>query len=220
MAGCVIMAAMIPSIGRGSRGRGTLLLGDISGYTGFLNGVAEAHRVLILDAEEPPAAYAVLSGLLDGMLAAIEPTFRLAKFEGDAIFAVEDGPLPHGSAVLDCIHACYDAFREQLGLAGSQWTCTCVACARIHDLDLKFVLHHGDYVVHRIASQEELAGPDVIVAHRLLKNHARDLVGDRPYVLLTDATLEALEVPAEGMLAGLETYDGLPSLKVHVLALT
>jgi hypothetical protein len=206
-------------IGRGSQGRGTLLLADISGYTGFLNGVAQAHRALILDADEPPAAYAVLSRLLDAMLAALEPTFRLAKFEGDALFAVEEGPLPRGQAVLDCIRACYGAFREQLGLAGSEWTCTCTACARVHDLDLKFVLHHGDYVVHRIANQEELAGPDVIVAHRLLKNHARDLVGDRPYALLSDAALEALAVPTEGMLAGVETYDDLPSLKVHVLAL-
>lgn len=214
------MTAMIGSNGRGSRSRGTLLLADISGYTGFLNGVAQAHRALILDAAEPPAAYAVLSRLLDAMLAAIEPTFRLAKFEGDAIFAVEDEPVAHGSAILDCIRACYAAFREQLGLAGSQWTCTCAACARVHDLDLKFVLHHGDYVVHRVATQEELAGPDVIVAHRLLKNHARDLVGDRPYALLSDATLDALDVPTEGMLAGVETLDDLPPVSVHVLALS
>jgi Protein of unknown function (DUF2652) len=214
-----IMAAMIPSSGRGSLSRGTLLLADISGYTGFLNGVATAHRALIIDAEEPPAAYAVLSRILDAMLAAIEPTFRLAKLEGDAIFAVADGPPPQGSTVLDRIHGCYDAFREQLGLAGSQWTCRCDSCVRIHDLDLKFVLHHGDYVVHRIANQEELAGPDVIVAHRLLKNHARDLVGNRPYALLSDATLEALGIPAEGMVAGEESYDDLPPLKVHVLAL-
>ena len=214
------MAAMIPPNDRGSRNRGTLLLADISGYTAFLNGVAQAHRALILDADEPPPAYAVLSRLLDAMLAAIEPAFRLAKFEGDALFAVEDETLPHGPAVIDCVRACYDAFREQLGLAGSQWTCTCTACARIHDLDLKFVVHHGDYVVHRIAGQEELAGPDVIVAHRLLKNHARDLVGDRSYVLLSDSVLDALDVPAAGMLAGVETYDDLPSLGVNVLALT
>ena len=91
---------MISPIGRGSRSRGVLLLADISGYTGFLNGVATAHRALILDAEEPPAAYELLSRLMDAMLAALEPTFRLAKFEGDAIFAVSDGTLPHGSAVL------------------------------------------------------------------------------------------------------------------------
>jgi hypothetical protein len=117
------------------------------------------------------------------------------------------------------VRACYDAFREQLGLAESQWTCTCDGCIRIRGLDLKFVLHHGEYVAHRIAGREELAGPDVIVAHRLLKNHARDLVGDRPYALLSDATVEALDVPLEGMLAGVETYDDLPPLRVHVLAL-
>jgi hypothetical protein len=211
---------MIQPIGRGSQNRGTLLLADISGYTGFLTGVGEAHRALIIEAEEPPPAYAALSGLLDAILAAIKPTFRLAKFEGDAIFAVEDGPLPHGPAILDRVKACYEAFREQLGIARAQWTCTCSGCIRIGDLDLKFVLHHGDYVVHRIANQEELAGLDVIVAHRLLKNHARDLVGNRPYALFTDATIEALEVPAEGMLAGVETYDDLPPLRVHVLALT
>ena len=108
------MAAMITPNDRGARNRGTLLLADISGYTAFLNGVAQAHRALILDADEPPPAYAVLSRLLDAMLAAIEPAFRLAKFEGDALFAVEDETLPHGPAVIDCVRACYDAFREQL----------------------------------------------------------------------------------------------------------
>jgi hypothetical protein len=213
------MAAMIPSTGRGSRSRGTLLLADISGYTAFLTGVAQAHRALILDADEPPEAYAVLSRLLDAMLAAIEPTFRLAKLEGDALFAVADGSVSGGPAVLDCVRACYAAFRGQLGRAESQWTCSCNACARLDRLDLKFVLHHGEYVVHRIANQEELAGPDVIVAHRLLKNHARDLVGDRPYALFSDAALVALDVPAEEMLAGSETYDDLPPIGVHVLAL-
>lgn len=209
----------LPS-GRGSWSRGTFLLADISGYTAFLNGVADAHRAIILEADEPPAAYAVLSNLLDAMLAAMSPAFRLAKLEGDAIFAVENGALDRGPAVLDCVRACHAAFGEQLGLAGSQWTCTCVACARIHDLDVKFVVHHGEYVVHRIANQEELAGPDVIVAHRLLKNHARDLVGERPYALLSDATIEALDVPVDGMVAGTEAYDDLPAVGVHVLALS
>jgi hypothetical protein len=213
------MTPMSAPIARGSRSRGTFLLADISGYTSFLNGVAQAHQALIVEADEPPPAYAAISGLLDATLAAVQPSFRLAKFEGDAIFAVEAGSLPHGSAVLDCIHECYDAFREQLREAGSQWTCTCSGCILIRDLDLKFVLHHGDYVVNRIAGQEELAGRDVIIAHRLLKNHARDLVGSRPYALLSDATVEALDVPVEGMLAGTETYDDLPPVGVHVLVL-
>lgn len=206
---------------RGARRRGALLLADISGYTGFLHGVADAHRELIVEADEPPPAYALLSSLLDAMVERVAPQFRLVKFEGDALFAVADDPAleMRGPAVLACLRGCHAAFQALLAEAGAQWTCTCGSCARIHDLGLKLILHHGDYVAHPIAGREELAGPDVIVAHRLLKNRVRDLVGQRPYALLTDAALEALEVPPDGMVAGSETYDGLPPIAFRVLPL-
>ena len=203
-----------------NRGVATFLLADISGYTGFLNGVAAAHRAIIVEADEPPVAYALLSSLIDTMVDALAPSFRLAKLEGDALFALADDPAPiQGHALLHQIRACYAAFSRVLANANEQWICNCDACSRIHDLGLKFVVHHGGYVVQRIVGNEELAGPDVIVAHRLLKNHARDLVGDAPYALLSDATLEALDVPSDGMLAATETYDDLPPVPVHVLPL-
>jgi hypothetical protein len=202
-----------------SRRRGALLIADISGYTGFLQGVADAHQDLIIEADEPPPAYAILSQLLDTMHGSIIPQFRLAKFEGDAIFAVEDEPIAHGAAVIDNLRGCYAAFRTSLADAGSQWTCTCTACARISDLDLKFVLHHGGYVAQSIAGHEELLGPAVNVAHRLLKNHAHELVGRVPYALVTDAASEALEIPTGGMVAGEEAYADTPPIAVHVLSL-
>ncbi len=212
-------ARVTASMPQPSRRRGALLLADISGYTGFLQGVADAHRALIVEADEPPPAYAVLSNLLDAMVAAVEPAFRLAKFEGDAIFAVADGELPHGIAVIDCLRACYASFRERLATAGSQWTCTCDACARIGSLDLKFVLHHGTYVAQVITGREEFLGPDVNVVHRLLKNHARDLVGSVPYALVTDDAIDALAIPTEGMVPAEETYGDTPPVPVHVLVL-
>ncbi len=210
---------MINATARSTRRTGALLLADISGYTAFLQGVADAHRALIVDADEPPPAYAVLSHLLDTMLGAIAPTFRLAKFEGDAIFAVTDGDRPHGAAALDCLRACYASFRERLATAGSQWTCSCTACARIGDLDLKFVLHHGPYVAQPIAGQEELLGAEVNLVHRLLKNHVRELLGAVPYALVTDRAIETLAIPTEGMVATDETYDDVPRIPVHVLPL-
>jgi hypothetical protein len=215
------MRAMVVPVSPGTRERGTLLLADISGYTGFLHGVADAHHALIIEAQEPPPAYALLSHLLDTMVAEITPPFRLVKFEGDAVFAVAgaDENAIRGADVLDCLRSCHAAFEARLAEAGAQWTCTCDACARIGNLGLKFVLHHGSYVVQRIAGREELAGPDVIAAHRLLKNHARDLVGPRPYALLTDAVVDALEVPAGGMLPLSESYDDMPPIAAHVLAL-
>ena len=202
-----------------TRRRGSLLLADISGYTGFLGGVAEAHTDLIIEADQPPPAYAVLSHLLDTMVAAIDPPFRLVKFEGDAVFALaEDGSLD-GADVLETLRRCYARFREELALAGSQWTCSCNACARIGDLDLKFILHTGEFVAQSIAGREELLGHDVNLAHRLLKNHARELVGPVAYALITDAAAQRLGVPTEGMTATVEEYADTTAVPVHLLVL-
>jgi hypothetical protein len=196
-----------------------MLLADISGYTAFLQGVADAHRDLIVEADEPPPAYSVLSQLLDTMVGAVAPTFRLAKFEGDAIFAVSADALPEGPVVVGCLRHCYAAFRDRLAAAGSEWTCSCTACARIGELDLKFVLHHGSYVAQVIGGQEELLGPEVNVAHRLLKNRARDLVGGRPYALMTRAAVEALAIPTDGTVPAEEAHEGGPPIAAHVLPL-
>ena len=207
------------TISHASHGRGALLLADISGYTGFLQGVADAHVALIVEAPEPPPAYSLLSALLDTILESLQPMFRLAKLEGDAIFAIEGGPIEAGDVVVERVRACYAAFSAQLASAGSMWTCTCAACARIDALDLKFVLHHGAYVVQPVAGQSELLGPEVNIAHRLLKNHARELVGEAPYLLVTDAAATALGISTSEMAAGEETYEGMPPIPVHVLSL-
>ena len=81
------------------------------------------------------------------------------------------------------------------------------------------MLHSGTYFLQRIVGQEELAGPDVIVVHRLLKNHARDHVGKRPYALFSDVAVAVLDVPTDGMSAFIETYEGMPEVPVHVLPL-
>jgi class 3 adenylate cyclase len=210
---------MTSSFAPGTHARGTLLLADISGYTAFLQGVADAHRALIVDADEPPPAYAVLSKLLDTIVATLSPAYRLVKFEGDAVFAVAQDAVPRGDDVLAGLRACYGAFRDDLGAAGAQWICSCDACARIGALDLKFIVHHGGFVVQPIAGHQELLGPDVNVVHRLLKNHARDALGPGPYALLTDAAIEAMDVPTDGMLPLEEAYDDTPPVAVHVVAL-
>lgn len=210
---------MSVNIASASRGRGALLLADISGYTGFLQGVADAHVALIVEAPEPPPAYSLLSHLLDTILESLQPMFRLAKLEGDAVFAVEAAEIEAGDAVVERVRACYAAFSEQLASAGSMWTCTCDACARIGVLDLKFVLHHGTYVIQPVAGQAEVLGADVNVAHRLLKNHARELVGNTAYVLVTDAAVGALGISTSEMAVGEETYEGIPPIPVHVLVL-
>ncbi len=201
---------------------GALLLADISGYTGFLQGVGEAHQALVLESPEPPPAYSLMSSLIETIMTSVIPPFRLAKLEGDAVFAVAaDGQSAlRGAALVACLRGCYAAFGAQLATANSMWTCSCDACARIHTLDLKFVLHHGEFITQQIGGQEELLGPAVNVAHRLLKNHALELSAGRPYALITDGALASLDVPTAGMIAATETYDNLPPIAVHVLPLS
>jgi hypothetical protein len=94
-----------------------------------------------------------------------------------------------------------------------------VACARVGELDLKFVLHHGSYVAQPIAGREEFLGSDVNIAHRLLKNRVRELVGTVPYALVTDAAVRALGISTDGMLQAEEQYDHAPPVAIHVRVL-
>jgi Protein of unknown function (DUF2652) len=198
-----------------SRQQGTLLLADISGYTGFLQGVDDAHQEL-LDLAEPPIAYVVMSTLLDSIVGALAPRFRLAKLEGDAVFASAPDGTVDAVGLLQAIDDCYAAFRGRLETAGETWSCTCASCSRIGELDLKFIVHHGRWVAQSIGGGEELLGPDVNLVHRLLKNHAQAIVGPRPYALLTEATVTALAIPTAGMVEGDEAYDGMPPVRAYV----
>jgi uncharacterized protein DUF2652 len=203
-----------------SRRSGTLLLADISGYTGFLQGVADAHQALILDTDDPPYAYALMSSTLGGIVEALAPTFVLSKLEGDAVFAVANDDALDADGMLRLLRDCYAAFRGRLAEAGETWTCTCNACTTIDSLDLKFVIHHGGFVEQSIAGHTELLGPNVNLVHRLLKNHAVQLVGRVPYALFTDDATRALSLATDAMTDGEEAYDGIAPFPVHIMVLS
>jgi len=199
---------MIENLKPGSY-RGTILLADISGYTGFLEGVKEAHANDEFADGQIPYAYGLMSNLLGGIAERVDPPFTLVKFEGDAVFAVgEDGVAPKGTDLIDCITRCYDEFAARLEEAGLTWTCTCNACRVKDTLDLKFVLHHGNYIVQSIGPYVEVLGPDITIAHRLLKNNAVRQVGAPAYVLFTEATEAALDLDLDGGVRFTEPAEG------------
>lgn len=179
---------------------GPLILADIGGYTSFLRIVQDAHADDAFADGNVPDAYGFVSSLLDGIVGRLVPPFTLAKLEGDAVFAYSESldAMPRGEALLACVRACYAEFRRRLDEAHGVWTCRCDACMRIDTLDLKFILHAGPYVISSIAGAPELAGPEVVMAHRLLKNDAVDVLGTGAYLLLTDAAATRLAVPTAG----------------------
>lgn len=201
---------------------GALLLADISGYTGFLDAVTTAHHDDLFGGGAVPAAYPLISTLLDGIIEGIRPAFTLAKLEGDAVFAYSAGEdaLPHGAAVLDCMSRCHAGFRGQLASAQELWSCRCDACIRVADLDLKFVLHAGSFVIQAVGGGHELAGPEVVVVHRLLKNGAAEVLGTRAYALVTAEAMERLGLPAEGSVPLTEPLGGDRSIEARAFPLS
>ena len=198
--------------------RGTLLLADISGYTAFLQGVGAEHGAEMAETGEVPEAYPIMMRLLDGIVERLVPPFTLSKTEGDAVFAfAPDGDLPlRGQSLLACMDACYAAFQENVVAMERALTCGCSACSFGITLDLKFVMHHGGYVLQPIAGRQELLGPDVNAVHRLLKNHASDVVGDRAYALFSRAAADHLEIPVATATPITETYDHLAPIETFV----
>jgi hypothetical protein len=203
-------------------GRGTLLLADISGYTAFLQAVAEAHAADMAAGTFVPKAYPLLTSLIDGIVERIAPPFILSKLEGDAVFAfAAEGELGiRGQSVVDCLTACYEGYRASLDEASELMTCACDACLSIGGLELKFVLHHGRYIVQSVAGHQELLGPDVTISHLLLKNHVADLIGRSAYALVTESAAAHLNLPLERALPITEEYDHYAPVRASVLTLS
>ena len=184
-----------------------LLLADISGYTGFMTGVEEAHGVDF--SAGIPVAYSVLGALLDAVIEGLDPDFAVVKLEGDAVFAAAaaaglDG---QGDRVLAKLGAMYRAFTDGRTRALPASDHLCTACPAVANLDLKVVLHRGHAVRQTVGSGSDLLGPAVTVAHRLLKNTVRERIGFRPYLFLTDPAATALGLSRVG-LAHREEYPG------------
>jgi class 3 adenylate cyclase len=176
-----------------------LLLADISGYTGFMAGVEQEHGVDF--SRGIPAAYSILGALLDSIIAGVEPEFAVVKLEGDAVFAAAsaaslDG---QGDRVLEKLGTMYRAFVDSRTRAIPSSDHICTACPAVANLDLKAVLHRGPSVRQTVGSGSDLLGPAVTVAHRLLKNTVRELIGFRPYLFLTDTAATALGLSQVGL---------------------
>ncbi|MGQ0600871.1 MAG: DUF2652 domain-containing protein, partial [Anaerolineales bacterium] len=162
---------------------GYLVLADISGYTSYLAGVELDH------------AHEILTDLLTTIVTRFKTTLRIVKLEGDAVFGyVPEALMQRGETLLELLEATYTAFRDRRESAHRRTTCECNACRNIATLDLKFFVHHGDYVVQDVTGIKELVGSDVNLVHRLMKNGISQTTGWKAYALFTEEGLEHMGV--------------------------
>ncbi|HZI14749.1 MAG TPA: DUF2652 domain-containing protein, partial [Myxococcus sp.] len=150
-----------------------LLIADIGGYTRFM----KQHRFSLAHAQDTVAQ--LLEAVIDA-----SGRFKLAKLEGDAAFfyAVGDDVTAFTQQVAD-IRRAFLTRKEQLIL---DRLCNCDGCTQVNALTLKFVVHSGEVAFQKVKHLTELAGVDVILVHRMLKNE----VPVSEYVLMTDTVLQ------------------------------
>jgi hypothetical protein len=86
-------------------------------------------------------------------------------------------------------------------------------------LDLKFIVHHGDFAIQSIYGRPELAGSDVNLAHRLLKNHVSERTGWSAYMLFSKPSLERTGLTLAGTVDGTEEYEHLGVVETCVVDL-
>ena len=187
---------------------GYLVLADISGFTSYLAATELEH------------AHEILSELIELIVHQFKPLLTLSKLEGDAVFAyAPEATVTRGETLLELIEATYVAFRDRQQAMHRRTTCTCNACRNIPTLDLKFMAHHGDFILQSVAGQTEVIGSDVNLAHRLMKNHVVEATGWRAYALFTQKCLEHMNVQPVDAHALTENYEHLGDVPTHSLNL-
>ena len=186
----------------------SLVLADISGYTHFIR----EHRGSLLHAEQ------IITDLLESVIDCAAYPLTLNKLEGDAVLLytqVKGDDVEVARDVAAQVTRFFGAFRDKQHalLKAGDGGCDCAACVNIHNLRLKAVLHQGEAVIKRIRQFEELAGENVILIHRLLKNN---LESDE-YILMTEH-FHTLSGDIEGLApeAHVESYDDMGEIKTFV----
>ncbi len=178
--------------------QGYLFLADISGYTSFLAKTELDH------------AHEILTELLEVIVKSCNSILTLSKLEGDAVFSyVFSDKVERGETLLELVEATYAAFRDRATSMHRTTTCTCAACQGISNLDLKFIVHYGDFIIQNIASIKELVGSDVNLAHRLMKNHVAEGKGWHAYALFTARALQSMAMQLEDAYPQVENYEHL-----------
>ena len=187
--------------------KGYMIVADITGYTQYLSESELDH------------AQDILESLINSMLKNIHAPVIVARVEGDAIFAytLTDCVL-QGQTLLESLERVYFNFSHTLENNDRNTICSCKACANMNALDLKMVVHYGEFGLQKLGAQTELVGSDVNLTHRLLKNKVIEKTGVEAYVFFSQAAIKAMKL---GDLTNLmtphhETYEHLGEVQGHV----
>jgi hypothetical protein len=184
--------------------RAVLLIADIGGYTRYMSW----NRLHLTHAQQAVAL------LLEAVIDAAKG-LKLAKLEGDAAFFWA----PEGNAnvlVSDRLSRMRQSFVAQKERIKKDYACSCASCEQLDSLSLKFVAHEGEVAEQKVKRHVELAGVDVILVHRMLKN----TVPVPEYVLMTDPVAQCLDDAMRQLSKPLmHDFEGIGETSTHYIDL-
>jgi hypothetical protein len=125
--------------------KGYFIITDISGYTEYLTKSELEH------------AHAIMHSLFDAQLAHIKFPLHISGYAGDAILMyVPEAEFMNPQSLVEVLENVYISFSETLQQMILNTTCTCNACKNIKLLDLKAVVHYGEYMIQQLGNKDEL----------------------------------------------------------------
>lgn len=131
--------------------------------------------------------------LIDAMVKAVGDEYDVAEIEGDAVLLVRKGDPPSKKEILNTCIRIFNEFHFTRKWMQLHTVCPCGACQAIIDLTLKFVVHHGPVAEIKVGRFVKQSGPEMIVAHRLLKNS----IHSNEYLLMTEKLLKQIDESSE-----------------------
>jgi hypothetical protein len=187
--------------------QGFLVISDITGYSKYVNESELEH------------ARDSLTDLLNILIDHTQSPLVLSKLEGDAVFSyAPSGGFLQRQSLLDMIESTYASFRKALELMVINTTCTCNACRNLPNLDLKFFVHYGSFMIQKLGQYNELVGHDVNLVHRLAKNHIKEETGFKAYAAFTHSVMDALglEEFQNSLTPHLESFADVGEVQMYV----
>lgn len=175
-----------------------LFIPDISGYTEFVQNTEVEH------------SQHVIAELLEILIDANTEQLQLAEVEGDALFFYKEGEVPSREKLLAQVETMFTAFYSHLNLLEKNRICPCNACATAPNLELKIIAHSSTLQFISVQNKRKPFGPEVIEAHRLLKNSIKS----NNYILISQDLVDIIDLPKDyrsklfNFNGGNNTYDG------------
>lgn len=195
--------------------KGFIVLVDISGYTNFIS----SHNIKSSENKKLSLGQAhaehIISDLLEKVIDELDGVLKVNKLQGDAalFYAIAEDNNNLSDKIINKLKTSFEVFNKRLDEIKFCEICSCGTCADVGNLKLKSFVHFGDFLIKKINQFKEIAGQDVILAHRLMKNS----IGVSEYILFTKPFTEIKSLDSLGLVEDrMENYKDIGQVDCKV----